>query len=160
MARKNVKKTVKKQSVKEFKAWLEGITEFQPNDWCPSAEQWKTIKDKIGNLQDEIIVKEQIMVQSSTPSNLLMTNNLPIQHNVEPVYSDVPQLQVRPNTPGKITLLPVGDEPVEHIDYPVPVDQTGQPIITTISSTVSASGKTYKTPHIDTSDGKYRSGFV
>jgi len=41
------KKRVKKYTLAEFKAWLEGIEEIQPDDWSPDVNQWKMIREKI-----------------------------------------------------------------------------------------------------------------
>ena len=163
MAKKNVKKIVKKQSIKEFKAWLEGITEFQPDDWCPTPEQWNTIKNKINNLQDEIIVKEiakeSPAVQPSPPTSSQANQPkriVPSLMNVEPTDETVQPLKV---THG-ITLLPTEDgAPPEVIDIPVPLDANGQPIIQTVSSKILATGKTYKTPS-DLSGKPYKSSFA
>jgi hypothetical protein len=53
--KKQTSKKLKQQSVKEFKAWLAGMLEFQPDEWVPSFEQWKTIQERINNLQEEIV---------------------------------------------------------------------------------------------------------
>jgi hypothetical protein len=50
--KKQTPKKAKQQSVKEFKAWLAGMLEFQPEDWTPTVDQWKTIQERINNLQD------------------------------------------------------------------------------------------------------------
>jgi hypothetical protein len=58
MTNKQVKKKAvsgkKTISVQELKYWLEGISEFQPDDWIPTAEQWQTIKSKIMTLEDSV----------------------------------------------------------------------------------------------------------
>lgn len=47
------KKNLTKTSTRELKYWLSGILEFQPVDWIPSKEQWKTIREKIFSLEDD-----------------------------------------------------------------------------------------------------------
>jgi len=43
----------KKQTLKEFKAWLEGVEELQDDDWSPKYEQWVLIRDKINGIIEE-----------------------------------------------------------------------------------------------------------
>lgn len=57
MAKKKTEMTA--ISAKEIKAWLRGIQEFQPKNWTPTADQWKTIQDKIFNLSEDETVVEQ-----------------------------------------------------------------------------------------------------
>lgn len=52
MARKKIK-TNKSMTITEFKFWLKGLVEFQPDSWAPSKEQWKTIEEKIFNLKND-----------------------------------------------------------------------------------------------------------
>lgn len=144
MAKKSVKKTGKKQSVKEFKAWLEGVTEFQPTDWCPSAEQWSTIKEKIGNLQDEIIVKETNVLSNLSPP--LNQPKRAVSSLMQPTDENVQPLRMVPA--GKIELLPEDGGPSQLIDNPA----NGQPIVQTVSSQVLATGPRMKTPHSKSGD--------
>lgn len=44
------KTTAKTQTIAEFKAWIEGIEELQPKDWCPDPSQWKLIRKKISQI--------------------------------------------------------------------------------------------------------------
>lgn len=46
----NTKKSTKKITMAEFKAWLEGVEELQPEGWFPNAEQWKRIREKISTV--------------------------------------------------------------------------------------------------------------
>ena len=49
----NKKKRIKKRTLGEFKAWLEGIEDMQENDWCPNSTQWLTIRLAIGGIIEE-----------------------------------------------------------------------------------------------------------
>jgi hypothetical protein len=53
---KPVKKTNKHDTftVKDFKMWLLGMTEFQEATWTPNAKQWKAIVEKIELLEDNV----------------------------------------------------------------------------------------------------------
>ncbi len=42
----------KKQTLGEFKAWLSGVEEMQPEGWSPDLGQWKKIRSKIDNIAD------------------------------------------------------------------------------------------------------------
>ena len=57
------KKITKKITLNEFRAWLEGIEELQPNDWSPSKEQWKLIRNKIDYIE-ECVAPVNIPAQS------------------------------------------------------------------------------------------------
>lgn len=54
MAKKKMKAqtSARQISPKELKFWLEGILEFQDENWIPNREQWKNIQEKIFNLQE------------------------------------------------------------------------------------------------------------
>ena len=47
------KKSTKKITLSEFRAWLSGVEEMQKLDWFPSAEQWQTIRDKINLIEEQ-----------------------------------------------------------------------------------------------------------
>lgn len=63
------KKRNKKITLNEFKAWLEGVEELQPEDWSPNAEQWKLIRDKINSIKEEVVKQQpkQVDQQNITP---------------------------------------------------------------------------------------------
>ncbi len=103
------KKESKKQevTVQQFKAWLEGITAFQPDDWIPNKIQWDKIMDKINNLvsdtnntyrnapmqpemrqpqqfapqvQSPQLPREPIMMQGNAPSTTMVSSkSMPIE---------------------------------------------------------------------------------
>ena len=76
-----MKKVNKKNkiSVRDFQNWVNGILEFQTNEWTPSKDQWKTILAKINLLEDAEVIPEtvndvaqnvkQLTKQQSTPNN-------------------------------------------------------------------------------------------
>jgi hypothetical protein len=64
----NKKKASKKQlSVSEFKIWLDGYCLSHDDNWAPSTEQWKMIKDKIFALVETDIKPEQPPVRNMLP---------------------------------------------------------------------------------------------
>lgn len=40
-------------SISEFKQWLSGVEDMQPDDWVPDSIQWAKIRAKIESLADE-----------------------------------------------------------------------------------------------------------
>ena len=82
MAKKNTRKKQKKISVKEFKAWIEGIEELQPDGWAPTAEQWKIIRERINMIDD---------TPSGTPSaKHPLHQNVPVTNVKHPVTNTRP----------------------------------------------------------------------
>ena len=41
-----------KITIEEFRAWLSGVEDMQPENWCPTQEQWKKIREKIELIED------------------------------------------------------------------------------------------------------------
>jgi len=52
MAAKKKTKSRKKTTLVEFRAWLEGVEEMQGDEWVPSIEQWRRIRNKIDMIED------------------------------------------------------------------------------------------------------------
>jgi len=44
------KKRKQKQTLSEFKAWLDGVVELQDQNWHPNETQWKQIRDRISGI--------------------------------------------------------------------------------------------------------------
>jgi len=50
-----------KITISEFKAWLEGITDLQGDDWSPDPKQWLKIKTKLFSIEGfDLPVERQI----------------------------------------------------------------------------------------------------
>ena len=47
------KKEVKSISLVEFRAWLEGLDDALGDNWVPTKEQWKRIREKIEAIKEE-----------------------------------------------------------------------------------------------------------
>jgi len=70
MTTKKKKRTIKKKSytLKEFQAWLTGIEEIQPDDWHPTSDQWKLIRERMnGIIADVEIVEREIEIPVPVP---------------------------------------------------------------------------------------------
>lgn len=59
----------KKISLVEFKAWLLGVEELHDVDWCPSAEQWKLIRNKIKLIDTSNVLVSTPIANNQTTSN-------------------------------------------------------------------------------------------
>ena len=96
------KKKSSSNTLEMFKAWLSGVEEMQGPDWTPTAEQWKKIRNKIDEIEDEQPTSQQLQPQFP----------LPIPHLIQtpgqqPAYmhSGLQPAPIDPNNPP-----PVGDE--------------------------------------------------
>lgn len=143
---KNKKKvTDTKQSsmtLVEFKSWLNGLMEFQDENWAPSPEQWRSIIDKIMNLKVEAV--EQY---SERPSSVRTAN------------TSVDSQQ--PRTPQQIGSRMSSPATVEVVDVETPVSKAPR---VDLSKTVPfgvplGSANPAKTLDIDTTNG-YKSSLV
>lgn len=76
------KKRKQKQTLKEFRAWLQGVEELQPDNWSPNQPQWKLIRERIDGIIEEKIV-EKVVKKEAVPE-------APIYRNSPSVY-DAPQ---------------------------------------------------------------------
>lgn len=70
-------------TVKDFKMWLLGMTEFQESDWTPNAKQWKTILDKVEML-DESVQYVQVETQAQPNRNGTTSPNGPVYQEAQP----------------------------------------------------------------------------
>lgn len=122
----------KKLTVKEFRMWLEGVEEMQPEGWTPNETQWKRIREKIDQVQDTPPAVQEIPM-TFTPAGA-------------------------PMLPGTMVLPPSGN-PLESMNidpsrFPPPSPPPGAPF-------ARADGAPTKTPSIDTSGGQgYKSSFA
>lgn len=136
-------KRKKKISLTEFRAWLEGVEELQPEEWHPDSDQWKLIRQKIDNIVEEKKTVERVVEQ-------------------HPRYSPEPP---RAPTPAPVSLPPSSFGPPDGGQFqPPPVEMT-EAAKAALNGGVpkgmvpDADGK-LKTPNIDTTDGDYNSGFA
>jgi len=125
-----------KQSLKEFRAWLQGVEELQSDEWCPNFDQWKLIRDKIDGIIEEKVVVEKTAVPAPAPA----------YNNAPPVY----------NVPAPA--LPPGFQPPPPVGGFVPTDVEMTPAARQLLDPAANGGKAV-TPNIDTSDGNVSSPF-
>jgi hypothetical protein len=81
MAKKTTK-TKDSFTVKDFKMWLLGMTEFQDATWVPNAKQWKAVLEKIELLEDNVQYVQQSISYETQPA--------PQQHHNYPPNAPVP----------------------------------------------------------------------
>lgn len=151
----------KKITLSEFKAWLEGIEELQPDDWSPTQEQWKKIRNKI----DCIVESEPVAVAPAQQAGQ--------RHPSDVLYSPAEQHQTPQQPPQQgeetvPTLPPVPSsipDAAGNTGVPAGPSKLADPSLGASGSKPAISGipegpdGRIKTPDIDTSDGSYGSGF-
>lgn len=144
----------KKQTLAEFKAWMEGVEELQPDDWCPNAEQWKTIREKIKGIVEEKVIGDtsknssQNTNTASTP--VFQPQPMPIQQPM--VNGFVPP----PQTPGGV---PSNAPIVAPTAGQTPSNAPSTPGAVNPMLVPGTAEKPTKTPDI-VEDGPYHSSFA
>lgn len=83
------KKNQKKFTVAEFKTWLEGIMQFQNDDWSPNREQWDEIYSKIMNLK-EPVNKEKMGLNANAIDEI---NDIVYFHITDTLRNQMPHSQ-------------------------------------------------------------------
>lgn len=121
----------KRVTLNEFRAWLEGVEELQPEGWCPSADQWKLIRAKIDNIKDEAV---KVLATPGVPQQFAIPQQPAVNSGVPPGVPAPPMVGGVPG--GNIDMTPEAKNMLSG----------------------NATGKTL-TPNIDTSDGKFQSSF-
>lgn len=43
-----------RMTIQEFRYWLEGVEEMQPDDWSPDSRQWARIREKLETISDSL----------------------------------------------------------------------------------------------------------
>lgn len=129
------KKRKQKQTLREFRAWLEGVEELQPDNWAPNREQWARIRARIDGIKEEV-------AQAAEPTR--ESKPVPAQN---PVYQQ-PPTTILP--PASMIPPPVGGIPAGEVEMTPAARQMLNP----------GAGAKAKTPDIDTSDGNVESTFI
>lgn len=133
----------KEWSVSEFQMWLAGAFSLQGEDWIPNAEQWEMIVDIVYKLKEsepEVAERPQMPVHRPPQGGFAVP---PM-----PLGEPPPMTDDNPNPPFVPDELPLEAKmPLEALRN---LSQSG-------SGTMST-GKSVKTPNIDTSKG-YKSGY-
>lgn len=143
-------------SVNEFKNWLSGVLDFQPENWVPDLIQWNKILEKIGQLSDNAVPFSASKLPSKLPSKSVQT---------EDINPETPNNQSESQVAGGILDGPKVQLPeLEPRLAPrqVTVKQTSPPSIIDNKGDgrVIDTGKVYKTGNIDTSINDYKSTFI
>lgn len=128
------RKRRQKQTLKEFRAWLQGVEELQADNWAPNREQWQLIRAKIDGIVEEKQIVEKI-VQPATPVQPAMPAAVP------------PQGMTSMITPPP----PTGGFPPADVEMTPAARAMLDP---------SINGGKVKTPDMDTSDGNVESPFA
>lgn len=173
-------------SVQEFQTWLQGIMEFQSDDWSPNPEQWNAIYDKIMNLKtDETVMTTNVSAASLRKiEDLLQEQIRNFRHSSEAAggrYTNPPRNNIV-SPPAMEPQQPVSgglfDETPQQDDRPVGGVMPGQELISAEEFPqltpeeiaerikrakdgvpISDGSKTIKTPSVDSTKG-YKSGFI
>jgi hypothetical protein len=120
-------------SLAEFKAWLQGVEDMQPDNWAPSKEQWNRIREKI----DLIIEGDYPIGRANAPRPAAQAPAIPLPARLPAAQPFVPVDQS--------SLAPVVNLP-EKPGVPNPANLL--------------QGNKLLTPNIDTSSGNYDSMFA
>ena len=134
-------------SIKEFKMWLEGVEEMQADDWTPDNRQWKRIRDKI-----DLIREEEPPVRIARESGSSGNVHIPGMESVFPPMNTNPP-GPGASEPGPSSLNAAGPTTPQPPRAMATSTKSGMPVA------LSKGDGQVKTPDIDTSNGKYNSGF-
>lgn len=134
--------TDKKITVSEFRFWLQGVEEMQPEGWTPDSRQWAKIREKI----DQITEAEQpARPPLQYPQGVREARPAPTQGANVPPSIPVP---VGPSNLQSQPQIPRGPKTA--------TTRTGLPV----SLSSGPQQMPLRTPDIDTSSGDYDSQFV
>ena len=117
-------------TINEFKMWLEGVEEMQPENWSPDKRQWDRIREKINQLEATVQPAQPVQYAPSAPVyreeqiQYAPVSNAPVQY--------APSTMPRVAPPPPNAALFGGDNPA----FPV------------------------KTPNVDSSNGTYEAPFI
>lgn len=100
-----VAKKNKEVTLVEFKAWLEGVEELQPKNWCPDATQWKLIRNKIKNIIVEEPQQQSPSLYDGPGGGNLTTPPRPSFTPPPPIKSSLEDISITPPSPKAAQLL-------------------------------------------------------
>lgn len=99
MAVRNNKKT--RISLKEFRAWLDGVEDLQPEEWAPTKDQWEKIRQKIDLIDDKMDLEANDQPKPQSGQVVLNTpqqvNQVPLLPLYQPPRSHFEQAVIIPN---------------------------------------------------------------
>ena len=126
----------------EFRAWISGVEEMQPNNWVPDAGQWKTIRSKFNDI-----------VEGPAVVNRTINNN-PFDQEPRSVRQAGPSGFVAPQPTMRAPSQPIE---LHNPNRPVETPNT-MPDLNSGEGAKKMVGRV-KTPNIDTSSGNYTAAF-
>jgi len=92
----------KKMTLIQFQAWLEGVEEMHPEDWCPTADQWKLIRNKIKTI---IAPDPSTLINNNSASRTIPDASFPTFTPAPEVPSGIPNGPIVPPAPEAASLL-------------------------------------------------------
>lgn len=144
MAAKKKAGRKKKISLQEFRAWLEGVEELQPDGWGPDATQWQLIRGKL-----ECIVE-------APPQLIAPVQQQPMQQGPPPGPVPRPTFTAPPSPSGVPPGVVVENREIPSGPIPPGVIPPGAQGV----AGQAGVGPVTKTPEIDTTNGNYDSSFA
>lgn len=139
-AKRQKKKTIKSQSLTEFRAWLTGVEEMQEDGWVPNETQWQLIRERIDKISIDDEVEQKLNQTAPSPSARPTSQPANTGSGNAPVeIPQVPSAFDRAGAAGNFVPADGGQPKIQHATDPK---------------------KTVTTPEIDTSQGDYKSGFL
>lgn len=101
----------KKQTLAEFRAWLSGVEELQPEGWAPDAAQWVLIREKINNISEPKTPAGDTMIEKLIAGmNNAGQGHMPPQRG-NPYGGHAPNLPPPPAPAGGVPVGPVETTP-------------------------------------------------
>jgi len=100
------KKRKQKQTLSEFKAWLDGVVELQDQNWHPNEAQWKQIRARISGIIETPATP--VAVPPISPNNEIPAQIIP-SIPPAPRTGGIPNGSALP-TPAAIQELGIGTE--------------------------------------------------
>ena len=153
------RKRTKKQTLNEFRAWLNGVEELQPEDWAPDAAQWKLIREKINNISEP----RDSSVDTATLTKLIESlGTASPRPNASPNPYPGPYAGGHPPNPQAAGIPPPPPPPAGVPAGPVEIGQgakTAAPPVTLPPAKPIDIGEVAK-PKDTAEDGKYESSFI
>lgn len=107
-------------TIKEFKMWLRGVEEMQPDDWTPDHRQWSRIRDRI----DNIIESAPVPVVANTQPAFREEYQPP---RAAPVMAQAGMRSVTPQPPSNAAMFGNADNPLTPTKTPNVDTSNGKP---------------------------------
>ena len=102
---KTSKSKKEKLTIKEFKAWFNGVLEMREDNWTPDIKQWKTIIDKINNVLEDVETNMVPQYNSINNQNYNRPNYTPNQLQTNLTIESIIPTDPRFSAPDKVPEL-------------------------------------------------------